>query len=454
MEFIERHRWAGKGGVRKFLAPKRKAIDEAARTIEFVVSTAARDRDGDIVEPNGWRLDAYMRNPVVLWAHDSGQPPVAKAVRIGLDGGSLVAVARFADAETYAFADTVFRLYAGGYLSAVSAGFMPSALEPFEADGVKGYRITEQELWEFSAVPIPANPEALVAAKSAKLNLRPYQEWVEKALDEGAAPEFGEHIRRSYTALTGQVHPVVQTELMRRNAKTVEAARAKEAAMGEEDQPEAKDIDPDAGPADDGEKAGQVFATGEGGNPLHTHEFTLGDTMTAEAGDPPHVHAVRVADDGTVTVEDVEGHGHEAPAEAKAQPDPTALDDSAEKAAETEDEPEEKEPFVACDDCANPAVCAAAGACYAGGAKTVKAGRVLSKSNMERLKEARDRLDEVIASAEREDDAAGKAAPALKIVETPQPKAVTVTPEFVGQIGEMISQAVETEFRRAAGRVR
>ena len=453
MQFIERHLWAGKGGVRKFIVPERKAVDEGARTIEFVVSTAARDRDGDIVEPTGWKLDGYLKNPVVLWAHDAGQPPVAKALSADVRNGALVATAQFADAETYAFADTVFRLYAGGYLSAVSAGFMPSALEPFEADGTRGYRITEQELWEFSAVPIPANPEALVAAKAAGLDVRPARAWLEKALDEGEARPFRDVMSGAYIKLAGTLHPAVQADLAERNAKTVEAARAKEAAMDEEDQPEAKDIDPDAGPAEGGEKAGQVFTTGEGGDPLHTHEFTLGDTMTTEAGDPPHVHAVRTADDGTASIEDAEGHGHEAPAEAKAQPDPTAPDDE-DKSAEAEDEPHAKEPFTPCPDCANPAVCAAAGACYAGGAKMAKDGRVLSKSNMTRLKEARDAIDAVLASAEREDDAAGKAPSLLKIVETPQPKAVTVTPEFVSQIGDMVSKAVDEKFRRAAGRVR
>lgn len=449
MQFTERHAWQGAGGVRKFLVPQRKAVDETARTIEFVVSTGTRDRDGDTVDPKGWRLDAYQRNPVVLWAHDASQPPVAKALRIGVDGGALKALAQFPDAETYAFADTVFRLYAGGYLSAVSAGFMPGAAEPFEADGIKGYRITEQELWEFSAVPIPANPDALVAAKAAKVPMRPYETWLEQALDEGRALEFRDVLSGTYIRLRGAVHPAVQADLAKRNAKAVDAARAKEA--GEMDDEQNTDpVNPDAGPAGDGEKAGQVFTTSEGGDPLHSHEFTLGDATTSEAGDPPHVHAVNVADDGTVTIEDAEGHGHTAPDAAKAPPDPAT------------DEPEAEDPPAAvkmapCADCAAPDVCAAAGACYAAAAQqkaaTLKDGRVLSKSNMTKLREARDAIDAVLAAAERE-EASDKAAPVLKIVEPEKPKGITVTPELVGKLGDMIAAAVETEFRRAAGRVR
>ena len=429
-DIVDRSAWRGVGGVRKFLVPKRKAVDEAARTIEFVVSTAARDRDGDIIEPGGWRTEQYMRNPVVLWAHDAGQPPVAKALSVEVRDGALMAVAQFTDAETYAFGDTVFRLYAGGYLNAVSAGFMPISAEPFEDGGVRGYRISDQELWEFSAVPVPANPEALVSAKSAKVNMRPYEQWLEKSLDEGAAPDFRKELSAQYIRLTGSVHSAVQAETRKRNEKALEAARAKENAVNEDQTPEAKmdDLPPDAGPADDGETSGEVFTTGEGGEPLHTHEFTAGDTQTTEAGDPPHVHAVIVGEDGVVTIGDTDGHTHEAPPQAVVEPD---------VAPELPGDP-------------TPAVEAAAPEAQA------KAGRVLSKGNAELLRAARDAIDAVLVAAEREDAVDKSPAPradVVKIVEA-RPDTVKLTPEIVGKLGEMVARAVETEFRRAAGRVR
>ena len=429
-DIVDRSAWRGVGGVRKFLVPKRKAVDEAARTIEFVVSTAARDRDGDIIEPGGWRTEQYMRNPVVLWAHDAGQPPVAKALSVEVRDGALMAVAQFTDAETYAFGDTVFRLYAGGYLNAVSAGFMPISAEPFEDGGVRGYRISDQELWEFSAVPVPANPEALVAAKSAKVNMRPYEQWLEKSLDEGAAPDFRRELSAQYIRLTGSVHSAVQAETRKRNEKALEAARAKENAVNEDQTPDAKmdDLPPDAGPADDGETSGEVFTTGEGGEPLHTHEFTAGDTQTTEAGDPPHVHAVIVGEDGVVTIGATDGHTHEAPPQAVVEPD---------VAPELPGDPPS-------------AVEAAAPEAQA------KAGRVLSKGNAELLRAARDAIDAVLVAAERDDAVDKSPAPraeVVKIVEA-KPETVKLTPEIVGKLGEMVARAVETEFRRAAGRVR
>src|SRR5205807_1446535 len=64
--------------LRKAYASEVKQLDDAARTIQFTISTGAVDRDADTLAPDGWQLDAYRKNPVVLWAHDYRQPPVAK----------------------------------------------------------------------------------------------------------------------------------------------------------------------------------------------------------------------------------------------------------------------------------------------------------------------------------------------------------------------------------------
>lgn len=215
---IERHAWNGEGGVRKMLLPTVKMPEGDSRVIRFTVSTAARDRDGDIVEPGGWDLSQYRRNPIVLWAHDSGRPPIGKATSIELSGGELVADAEFATRETSPFADEIFKLYEGGFLSAVSAGFMPTSREPMlDADGTfTGFRFMSQVLWEFSAVPIPSNPEALRKAKDGGLSVKGCIDWIEKKLDEGA-----EHDRdfysKVYTNTVGRVHPVIQGQIGQKN---------------------------------------------------------------------------------------------------------------------------------------------------------------------------------------------------------------------------------------------
>lgn len=129
-----------------------RALDNEL-VFEAVISTGARDRDGEIVMPDGVDVSNYMRNPVVLFAHDYRSPPVAKTESIWREDNALVARFRFPPPGTYEFADNIRKLWAAGFLNAVSVGFIP-----LERDGDK---ITKWELLEFSIVPVPANQEAL-----------------------------------------------------------------------------------------------------------------------------------------------------------------------------------------------------------------------------------------------------------------------------------------------------
>ena len=146
-------------------------VDENERTFRAVASTDQVDRQGDSIDPGGWLLDNFLKNPVIPWAHDYNRPPVAKALDVQVQGGSLVFVAQFPRLEEYEFADTIFKLYRGGYLRAFSVGFSPieSRVATHEINGkvVTGTRFLKQELYEISCVTLPANPEALVALNLA-----------------------------------------------------------------------------------------------------------------------------------------------------------------------------------------------------------------------------------------------------------------------------------------------
>ena len=102
-----------------------RAVDDKARTIEFVASNETVDRYGDIIRVAGWELANYKKDPVFLWAHRSGDPPIGKTIRVfkEKDPPALINKVQFADKDTYPFADTIFKLYKGGYLRAVSVGF-------------------------------------------------------------------------------------------------------------------------------------------------------------------------------------------------------------------------------------------------------------------------------------------------------------------------------------------
>ncbi|BEQ16782.1 HK97 family phage prohead protease [Desulfoferula mesophila] len=141
--------------------------DEAARTFWAVASSPTVDRQGDLIEPAGWDFANFLKNPVIPWSHDYASPPVARALAVKVENGRLLFKAQFPTAEEYAFADTIYRLYKGGYLRAFSVGFAPleseAATHKLGGRTISGTRYTRQELYEISCVTLPANPEALVA---------------------------------------------------------------------------------------------------------------------------------------------------------------------------------------------------------------------------------------------------------------------------------------------------
>lgn len=159
--------------IRKALQVEVK--DVGSRVLELIGSNEGIDRDGELIKAAGWQLDNYRKNPVVLWAHDYHQPPIGKAVGVDIKDGHLLFRVEFAPAEAYPFADTIYRLYKGGFLSATSVGFIPIETEDGETlESVDGKEISikpsrtfiKQELLELSAVPVPSNPEALIQARA------------------------------------------------------------------------------------------------------------------------------------------------------------------------------------------------------------------------------------------------------------------------------------------------
>lgn len=142
-------------------------VNKRQRTVDAWISTEARDRMGDVIRADGWQLAAYKRNPVVLFAHSYWDPPVGKAVDIEVRGRRLWSRTQFAETE---MGNELFALYADKVMSAFSVGFRPlewqAQYEQEEGGDERfvGYEFLKQELLEYSAVPVPANQEALVAA--------------------------------------------------------------------------------------------------------------------------------------------------------------------------------------------------------------------------------------------------------------------------------------------------
>ncbi len=127
-----------------------------------VASSEIKDRMGDIVLSAGWQLKNFKKNPVLLFGHNYNEPPIGIAKNIKISGKSLVFEPTFhgitqLSREIKAMFETIPPV-----MKAFSVGFIP-----LEFDENDNKIIKKQELLEISAVPVPANQEALVtSAKS------------------------------------------------------------------------------------------------------------------------------------------------------------------------------------------------------------------------------------------------------------------------------------------------
>ena len=149
---------------RIFLGKAVKGVDSETRTIRAYVSTKAWDRYGERFEADAFKdgLGNFKKNPVILFGHDYSSPPIAKAIGFEFDANGLILTMKFADTDK---AKEVFALYEGGFMSAFSVGFRPLEVafeERIAGSGEMGAVFVRAELLENSAVPVPANPEAVV----------------------------------------------------------------------------------------------------------------------------------------------------------------------------------------------------------------------------------------------------------------------------------------------------
>jgi HK97 family phage prohead protease len=189
---IDEFRAAAKDGgrpegtvLRLAVAEPETAADDS-RKVRFVFSDGTIDHAGDSIDPAGWQTATYLKNPVALWAHDSSSPPIGRSSNVGAFGGKLMGDIEFMTADISAFADSIYRMVAAGFIKAVSVGFIPLKwVFVSDKDRPFGIDFTKQELLEISVCPVPCNPNALQEAKSLGIDTGPLREWASKVLDEG-----------------------------------------------------------------------------------------------------------------------------------------------------------------------------------------------------------------------------------------------------------------------------
>jgi Caudovirus prohead serine protease len=93
----------------------------------------------------------------------------------------------FVSPDLYPFGDTIYKLVVGGFINAVSVGFLPIEYSFVENNPDRGWGIDfkRQQLLEVSVCPIPANANALVEARSVGIDTPPLSQWAARALDRG-----------------------------------------------------------------------------------------------------------------------------------------------------------------------------------------------------------------------------------------------------------------------------
>lgn len=143
---------------------------EPGTPIPFTASTSDIARDGMIIEADGWILDNFLRNPVILWAHDytGSRPPIGRAVdgTVVVKDGKLFMDVQFDQNDD--FARTVEHKIRNGYINAMSVGWDTKEFAPPEGK-MGAPRVTRAELLEASIVPVPSDPGALAARQKRAL---------------------------------------------------------------------------------------------------------------------------------------------------------------------------------------------------------------------------------------------------------------------------------------------
>jgi HK97 family phage prohead protease len=174
--------------------PDVKQLDENGNVFRFIISSSNPDRDKDVIEVGGWHFENYNKNPVVLFGHNYRSLPVATGSPPRVEGDKVLSDADFAATKSDAFAETVRQYVKAKVLRASSVGFDP--LKWMFNEQRCGYDFVEQELLEWSIVPVPANAEALQLAKDLKLDFEPIKQWAINALDYWSE-EKGVYVPRS-----------------------------------------------------------------------------------------------------------------------------------------------------------------------------------------------------------------------------------------------------------------
>ena len=138
-----------------------KAVDKKTRTVKGIATTPNVDRVGDIVDPLGVKFAPSLP---FLWQHNHDQPigtcefekPTAKGINFSATIASISEPGVLKDRT-----DEAWQSIESGLVRAVSIGFRPISFDYIDRGGV---HFKEIEIYELSAVTIPANSDCSITS--------------------------------------------------------------------------------------------------------------------------------------------------------------------------------------------------------------------------------------------------------------------------------------------------
>lgn len=160
--------------------------------IEGYANAATVDRMNERIDPSGWNLDNYKKNPIVLFDHGHdpqfGTMPIGKAVDVAADDKGLYAKIKLSNSKTEKIS-AVRDLVEEGILKTFSVGFAPKDRTKSE-DGSHTV-ITAAELIECSVVPVPMNQDSTFSLLGKRSVAPSVKKWLKARMELETAKQKG-----------------------------------------------------------------------------------------------------------------------------------------------------------------------------------------------------------------------------------------------------------------------
>ncbi len=134
-----------------------KSVDTDERIIKGIASTPSTDRDGDIVEARG----AKFTLPYPLLSQHSHNHPIGEVVESRITAKGIEITARIAKDTGLSYVDSSWKKIKAGLIKGLSIGFRGIDVKTLPSGGL---HFKTYEIFELSAVTVPANQEASITS--------------------------------------------------------------------------------------------------------------------------------------------------------------------------------------------------------------------------------------------------------------------------------------------------